>query len=135
MSHLQTLINEQLKSKKMKTKMLSLMMLLFCANITFANTIEEKKEKSKEDTSVVKETVFTMKMNQEKEELLVEVIGNFDQYSSVSVTNTRGSEYYFQFIPNEQGIMIFDVSKLEKGSYFLVLNTNEEIRIKRFVIN
>ncbi len=115
--------------------MLSLMMLLFCANITFANTIEEKKEKSKEDTSVVKETVFTMKMNQEKEELLVEVIGNFDQYSSVSVTNTRGSEYYFQFIPNEQGIMIFDVSKLEKGSYFLVLNTNEEIRIKRFVIN
>ena len=74
MSHLQTLINEQLKSKKMKTKMLSLMMLLFCANITFANTIEEKKEKSKEDTSVVKETVFTMKMNQEKEELLVEVI-------------------------------------------------------------
>lgn len=46
------------------------MMLLFCANITFANTIEEKKEKSKEDTSVVKETVFTMKMNQEKKNYL-----------------------------------------------------------------
>lgn len=110
-------------------------MLLLSVNTLFAHSIEEKKEKSKEDTAEVKETVFTMKMNQEKEELLVEVNGNFDQYSSVSVTNTRGSEYYFQFIPNEQGIMTFDVSKLEKGSYFLVLNTNEEIRIKRFVIN
>jgi len=119
----------------MKSKMLSLVMLLLSVNTLFAHSIEENKEKLKEDTAVVKETVFTMKVNQEKEELLVEVKGNFDQYSSVSVTNTRGSEYYFQFIPNEQGIMTFDVSKLEKGSYFLVLNTNEEIRIKRFVIN
>jgi hypothetical protein len=126
---------KQLKSKKMKTKMLSLVMLILSVNTLFAHSINEKNKQSKEDTALVKETTFTMKMNPETDELLVEVNGNFDQYSSVSVTNTRGSEYYFQFIPNEQGQMIFDLSKLEKGSYFLVLNTNEEIRIKRFVIN
>ncbi len=119
----------------MKTKVLSLVMLLLSVNTLFAHSIDEKKEKTKEDTAVVKETIFTMKMNPETDELLVEVNGDFDQYSSVSVTNTRGSEYYFQFIPNEQGLMTFDLSKLEEGSYFLVLNTNEEIRIKRFVIN
>jgi hypothetical protein len=119
----------------MKTKMLSLVMLILSVNTLFAHSINEKKNQSKVDTTVVKETTFTMKMNPETDELLVEVNGDFDQYSSVSVTNRRGSEYYFQFIPNEQGLMIFDLSKLEKGSYFLVLNTNEEIRIKRFVIN
>ncbi len=119
----------------MKTKMLSLVMLLLSVNTLFAHAIKEKNTQSKADTAVVRETTFTMKMNPETDELRVEVNGHFDQYSSVSVTNTRGSEYYFQFIPNEQGLMIFDLSKLEKGSYFLVLNTNEEIRIKRFVIN
>jgi hypothetical protein len=126
---------KQLKSKKMKTKMLSLVMLILSVNTLFAHSINEKNKQSKADTALVKETTFTMKMNPETDELLVEVNGNFDQYSSVSVTNTRGSEYCFQFIPNEQGQMIFDLTKLEKGSYFLVLNTKEEIRIKRFVIN
>lgn len=119
----------------MKTKVLSLIILLLSMNPLFAHSIDEKKEKSKEDTAVVKETIFTMKMNSETDELLVEVNGNFDQFSSVSVTNTRGSEFFFQFIPNEQGTMSFDLSTLKEGSYFLVLNTNEEIRIKRFVIN
>ncbi len=67
--------------------------------------------------------------------LMVELDGTFDKYSSVSVTNNRGSEFYFQFVNDGSNKLTFDLTKLEKGSYYLVLNTDKEIRIKRFVIN
>lgn len=91
--------------------------------------------KSKEDTTNATEVVFDMAIDTTDEKLRVELKGTFDKYASVSLTNNRGSEIYFKFVETEIQQMTFDLSTLEKGSYFLVLNTNKEIRIKRFVVN
>lgn len=95
----------------------------------------EKNKTKKEDTSEVVETKFNMDLDEKSGILSVDVTGSFDMYTSVSVTNNRGSEYFFQFVENGSNQLTFDLSKMEKGSYFLVLNTNNEIRIKRFLIN
>ena len=87
------------------------------------------------DTSKSVETVFNMSIDTTEEKILVDLTGEFDKYSSVSLTNNRASEIFFSFVQNGKQQITFDISKLEKGSYFIVLNTNKEIRIKRFVVN
>lgn len=94
-----------------------------------------KKEIKNEDTSEVIETHFEMNLDTTSALLTVDVEGRFDEYSSVSVTSNRGSEYFFQFVENGSNQLTFNLSELEKGAYFVVLNTNNEIRIKRFLIN
>lgn len=124
----------------MKTKILSLLIpACIAAHVTASplSTKEDKikKETKKEDSSEVIETHFEMNLDTTSSVLTVEVAGKFDEYSSVSVTSNRGSEYFFQFVENGSNQLIFNLAELEKGSYFLVLNTNNEIRIKRFLIN
>lgn len=121
----------------MKTKMLSLFITVCAVTQIMAHTNNEpEKEKTKkEDSSEVIEMKFEMKLDNESDILTVELAGNFDKYASVSVTNNRGSEYFFSFVENNSNQVTFDLSTLKKGSYFLVLNTNNEIRIKRFLIN
>lgn len=118
------------------------MMFAFSINGFYANSIDDKKEEgntsktvSTDTVKIKKETIFEMNFNETTDLLTVDVDGLFDKYSSVSVTNNRGSEYLFQFIKEDSNQLEFDLSNLEKGSYFLVLNTNSEIRIKRFQIN
>jgi hypothetical protein len=94
----------------------------------------EKELAKKGDSSEVVELKFEMSLDVLRDVLTVELDGTFDQYSSVSVTNNRGSEYFFEFVKNGSNKLYFDLTKLEKGSYYLVLNTDKEIRIKRFVI-
>jgi hypothetical protein len=89
----------------------------------------------KEDSSEVAEVKFEMTIDVVQDVLTVDLDGTFDKYSSVSVTNNRGSEFYFQFVNDGSKKLTFDLAKLEKGSYYLVLNTDKEIRIKRFVID
>jgi hypothetical protein len=124
----------------MKTKFLSLLLPVCIAAHVTASPIGEKekginKETKKDDTSEVIETHFEMELDPLSGVLTVDVDGKFDQYSSVSVTNNRGSEYFFQFVENGSNQLTFNLTELEKGSYFLVLNTNNEIRIKRFLID
>jgi len=88
---------------------------------------------AKDSTKEV-EVVFNMSIDTTEERLLVDLTGEFDKYSSVSLTNNRGSEIFFRFVENGKQQIMFDLSKLEKGSYFIVLNTNKEIRIKRFSV-
>lgn len=121
----------------MKTKLLSVMIVFFSISQIFAFPLGEKEKTTtkKEDSSEVIETKFNMALDENSGILSVDVAGSFDEYTSVSVTNNRGSEYFFQFVENGSNQLTFDLSKMEKGSYFLVLNTNNEIRIKRFLIN
>lgn len=124
----------------MKTKILSLMIpVCITAHVT-ASPLKTKEDKIKkeiknEDTSEVIETHFEMNLDTTSALLTVDVEGRFDEYSSVSVTSNRGSEYFFQFVEKGSNQLTFNLSELEKGSYFVVLNTNNEIRIKRFLIN
>lgn len=87
------------------------------------------------DSTKSVETIFNMSIDTTEEKLLVDLTGEFDKYSSVSLTNNRMSEISFRFVQNGKQQITFDLSKLKKGSYFIVLNTNKEIRIKRFVVN
>lgn len=123
----------------MKTLVFSMIVSMISLNHSLASTgnspVGEKELVKKGDSSEVKDVKFDMAIDDLQEVLTVELDGNFDKYSSVSVTNNRGSEYFFQFVNDGSNKLIFDLAKLEKGSYYLVLNTDKEIRIKRFVID
>lgn len=90
-------------------------------------------ESKKEDSTNVEEAVFEVTFSQEYGKIIVHIQGEFDDYSSVSITNNRGSEYQFSFIQNGSNDIEFNVSDLKPGSYYVVLNTNQEIRMKRFL--
>lgn len=112
-------------------------MVTFWIHPSTANTtLETEKEKTKkDDSSEVVEMKFHMILDEITEIITVELAGNFDKYASVSITNNRGTEYFFQFVDNGSDQVTFDISTLKEGSYFLVLNTNNEIRIKRFLLH
>jgi hypothetical protein len=124
---------------RMKTLVLSVLVSLVALNQSLALTnisVNNQNEPVKKvDSSEVAEVKFEMTIDDVQDVLTVDLDGTFDKYSSVSVTNNRGSEYYFQFVNDGSNKLTFDLAKLEKGSYYLVLNTDKEIRIKRFVIN
>ena len=124
----------------MKTKMFSLLIAIATSSQINAFPLIEKNNKGnvkleKEKLSERADILFEMNLDENSGILTVDVAGSFDQFSSVSVTSNRGSEYFFQFVKNEIDQLTFNLSELEKGSYFVVLNTNDEIRIIRFLIN
>ncbi len=86
------------------------------------------------DSLSINPTEFTMKIDQENQRIEVTVTGNFDKYATLSVTDNRGSELEFSFIKEGKEVYYFDLHELDNGSYFLVLNMDTEIRIKRFSI-
>jgi hypothetical protein len=123
----------------MKTKLFALFTLMFFTGAAFSTvdpiTIPVKKSKviESEDSSKVEETKFEVSYRMEENQIVVRLRGEFDPYSSVSITNNRGSEYQFTFVENGSSEVVFNVSDLKSGSYFVVLNTNQEIRMKRFL--
>jgi hypothetical protein len=123
----------------MKTKLFALFTLMLFTGAAFSTvdpiTIPVKKSKviESEDSSKVEETKFEVNYRMEENQIVVRLRGEFDPYSSVSITNNRGSEYQFTFVENGSSEVVFNVSDLKSGSYFVVLNTNQEIRMKRFL--
>ncbi len=79
------------------------------------------------------ETSFTMSWSDEDDLLLVHLQGKFDKYTSVSVMNQKGEAFFFRFVESNENSFVFDLSELEKGSYKLILNTGDEVRMKRFL--
>lgn len=123
----------------MKTKMFALFTIMLFTGAAFSTvdpiTIPVKKTMLNEsdDSSKVEETKFEVTYQMEENQIVVRLRGDFDPYSSVSITNNRGSEYQFSFIEKGSSEIIFSVNDLKPGSYFVVLNTNQEIRMKRFL--
>lgn len=85
------------------------------------------------DTTEAESVQFELKYNSEQKELRIVVSGEFDPYSSVSVAGQRGSEILFSFVDSGTSEIVFDLSDLKKGSYYIILNTGDEIRMKRFI--
>lgn len=123
----------------MKSKMFALIALLFLTSTAFSTVdpINEKVDKSvpveSDDSSLVEETKFEVSYQMEDNRIVIRLRGDFDAYSSVSITNNRGSEFQFSFIEDGSSEVVFDVNELKPGSYYVVLNTNQEIRMKRFL--
>lgn len=124
----------------MKAKVILTLVTTILFSQTFAavrNTGEgngdDEKNGLKTDSAKV-ETVFEMNFEESSESLEVFVSGDFNEFASVAITTVRGSEIIFEFVESGENSFHFDLSQLDKGSYFLVLNLQEEIRIKRFTI-
>lgn len=81
---------------------------------------------------IKKEQKFEMIYDTLSQAVYVDIEGEFQELSSVSLANNRGSDILFNFIEGSEGKYEFDVSNLKSGSYFIILNTGEEIRMKRF---
>lgn len=119
----------------MKTKMFALLSACLIAVSAFCTVdpTSDTTKSAKEDTTDATEAIFNVSFSQENGTIVVRVRGEFDEFSSVSITNNRGSEYQFSFIQNGSNEIVFNVNDLKPGSYYVVLNTNQEIRMKRFL--
>ena len=121
----------------MKTKhflTLTLIVLFLFGHVTkqFAATpISEHTDPN--DTTEVESVRFDLTYNAAQKELRIVVSGVFDPYSSVSVAGQRGSEILFSFVDSGTSEIVFDLTDLKKGSYYIILNTGDEIRMKRFI--
>lgn len=114
---------------------IAVLLLSFSSSLAIGHDNGNLSTKKVEVKLKKKPVKFEMNLDEQGNLLTVELNGSFDEYSSVSVTNQRGSEYFFQFVDDDSRKVVFNLSTLEKGTYFVVLNTDTEIRIKRFLIN
>jgi alpha-L-arabinofuranosidase len=131
------------KQKKMKTTIYTIAMIFLGTGVSLANPIvsngdETKKEKTEKtenpDSAASKETTFVTSYAADSRQLTVNVTGTIDPYASVSITNQRGAALLCSFIQDQSGAFNFDLSKLEKGIYNVMLITDQEIRIKRITV-
>lgn len=103
------------------------------------NDSDGEKKKGKTDTTVVAgergETESAFEVRFENNTVEVIASGDFDPYASISLTTNRGSDIFFSFLQKGSNVISFDTSDLENGSYFIILNSNEEVRIKRFQLD
>lgn len=124
--------------RKMKTVAVVISMIILTPSILFAGNGDDKnKKENKVDSTDVKSKVKSTEefaVTIQEGEVNVSVIGDFGKYASVSLTTNRGSDIFFEFLENGNNTFTFDVSLLEEGSYFIVLNSNDEVRIKRFML-
>lgn len=121
-------------------KTISSVAILFIAGGFAMATERNVSDKYKKDSSNVTEsnaveTTFSTNYADQTHTLTVNVTNVLDPYASVSVTNQRGATIQCAFIQNTNGEFVFDLSKLEKGNYNVMLITDKEIRIKRLTIN
>lgn len=95
---------------------------------------KDKKDSAKVEETTAAEASFVTHYSTESQQLVVNVSGIMDPYASVSVTNPRGATIQCSFIQEKSGEFSFDLSSLEKGTYNVMLITDQEIRIKRIQV-
>lgn len=112
---------------------------LFAATTFSLAGDKEKKEQKKDSTeletdeSKSTETLFEMYVKDDMVYVITD--GSFDEYASVSLATNRVSDIYFEFVNSGRNEFSFDTSNLNPGSYYVILNTEKEIRLKRFQID
>lgn len=111
-------------------KTVVLMMIVLANSFVFAGNGDEKKEKIVDSTKTSKDETFTV--NFVDGSAFVTANGEFGEYASISLATNRGSDIFFEFLKDGNNSITFDLSVLDEGSYFIVLNSNDEVRIKRF---
>lgn len=113
-----------------------LLALLLMSTSAFACENCDSKSDSNPATDSVRKVSneFEMKIDEMHQRIIVFLSGDFNDYTTLALTDHRGSEFAFSFVENSTNTYYFDLADLEKGSYYLVLNMDEEIRIKRFIL-
>ncbi len=65
----------------------------------------------------------------------VHVSGVHDEMASISLVNTRGTALYYEFITQPNSDFSILLNEVPKGTYFVKLHTNGEIRMKTILVN
>jgi len=76
---------------------------------------------------------FQLKMI-DAENILVHVSGIEDEFGTLSLINSKGESIFFEFINNNQDNYYLNLANLTKGTYYVKLNANNEIRMKTLVV-
>ena len=120
----------------MKRAIYTIAMIFIGTGISMANdhSGEDKKDSAKVAPAANAESTFVTSYSDDSGELKVNVSGILDPYASISVTNHRGATIQCSFLQEKSGEVSFDLSKLEKGVYNVMLITDQEIRIKRIQV-
>lgn len=93
---------------------------------------KNSKDIVKDSTEIKVEQKFEVQF--EEGHVYVTLNGDFDLYASISIADHNGTDLDFQFVRNTKDKFDFETSNLTKGSYFVILTTKDEIRMKRFHI-
>jgi len=115
----------------MKTLILMLSIIALPISTTYAALGDDKSKKEVDTTKVAKEKNEDFKVEIKDGTLTVIANGDFDKYASISLATHRGSDIYFEFLKDGNNSITFNTQSIETGSYFVVLNSNDEVRIKR----
>ncbi len=111
--------------------------LLLMTIILSQNSILAANASLGNDTTIVaknEDKVLIFKMTVLNDKIYVKLDGPLNALATVSITNNNGSEKHFEFVNENDKELTIDISKLEKGAYFLMLHNDQEIRILRFYI-
>lgn len=114
----------------MKKMMLALVCSLSLSTLTLGGEGDKKiviYTESSED--VVFEMTSTL-----DEKLIVHIEGVDDEFASLSLIDRRGKSFTYEFLKLENQNYYFDLSKLEKGLYYVKLNFDGEIRMKTLIV-
>jgi hypothetical protein len=66
----------------------------------------------------------------ENSNLHVSLAGVYEELASISVVDMRGKTLFYKFVDNSNMELDIDLSGFEKGTYYVKLNLNSEIRMK-----
>lgn len=71
----------------------------------------------------------------ETENLSVLVEGVQEELGTVSLVGTNGESIYFEFLKLGDNRIEFKTAQLKQGTYFVKIQANGEIRMKKVIIN
>lgn len=115
----------------MKTIIFKLLIACFLLP-TFSFSCEILSDTDSTNLKNVEERVLIFKMNCQNNLLTVNIDGPIQDLATLSVTNQNGTELIFQFVTSDDKELEINIENLALGSYFLILNNGQEIRILRF---
>ncbi len=124
----------------MKKVVYTIALIFAGMGISVANPVNDNSGELTTDSAKVAEanasaeSTFVTNYSSDSRQLTVNVAGINDPYASVSVTNQRGTAIQCSFVQEKSGEFTFDLSKLKKGTYNVMLITEQEIRIKRIQV-
>ena len=111
--------------------MLMIGLILLPISNSIAANGDDKKGKEVDSTKVSKDAKEEFNVEISDGTLIITANGEFDEYASISLATNRGTDIYFEFLKDGNNSITFDTRSIEQGSYYVVLNSKEEVRLKR----
>lgn len=121
----------------MKKAVVMSVIVSFTVGSLFASSGGENRGELKKDSveSVREESVFQPSFDGVSDRIDVMYAGIQDSTAIISLTNSRGTSIQSSVVTGEANVVSFHVADLPAGIYNVMLVTDQEIRIKRIVVD